>query len=87
MAVPRSDSRLTLGEGIPTRKDSALSIYEQNLDRNRAHYVPLSPVSFLMRAARIYGSRTAVIYAERRYTYPQFFERARRLASALAISR
>jgi fatty-acyl-CoA synthase len=66
------------------RKDSAISIYEQNLDRNPANYVPLSPVSFLMRAARMYGSRTAVIYAERRYTYAQFFERARRLASALA---
>jgi fatty-acyl-CoA synthase len=66
------------------RKDSAMSIYEQNLDRNPANYVPLSPVSFLMRAARIYGSRTAVIYAERRYTYAQFFDRARRLASALA---
>ncbi len=66
------------------RKDSAMSIYEQNLDRNPANYVPLSPVSFLMRAARVYGSRTAVIYAERRYTYAQFFDRARRLASALA---
>src|SRR5215475_3817344 len=66
------------------RKDSAMSIYEQNLDRNPANYVPLSPVSFLMRAARVYGSRTAVIYAERRYTYAQFFERARRLASTLA---
>ncbi len=66
------------------RKDSAMSIYEQNLDRNPANYVPLSPVSFLMRAARIYGSRIAVIYAERRYTYAQFFDRARRLASALA---
>ena len=60
------------------RKDSAMSIYEQNLDPNPANYVPLSPVSFLMRAARVYGSRTAVIYAERRYTYAQFFERARR---------
>jgi 3-(methylthio)propionyl---CoA ligase len=66
------------------RKDRAMSIYEQNLDRNPANYVPLSPVSFLMRAARAYGSRTAVIYGERRYTYAQFFERARRLASALA---
>ncbi len=61
-----------------------MSIYEQNLDRTPANYVPLSPVSFLVRAARVYGSRVAVIDGERRYTYAQFLERARRLASALA---
>jgi fatty-acyl-CoA synthase len=63
-----------------------LSIFEQHLDRNPANYVPLSPVSFLPRAARIYGPRTAVIHGSRRYTYAQFLERARRLASALAAA-
>jgi fatty-acyl-CoA synthase len=61
-----------------------VSIYEQNLDRTPANYVPLSPVSFLVRAARVYGPRVAVIHGERRYTYAQFLERARRLASSLA---
>jgi fatty-acyl-CoA synthase len=60
-----------------------VSIYEQNLDPTPANYVPLSPVSFLVRAARVYGSRVAVIHGERRYTYAQFLDRARRLASAL----
>ena len=60
-----------------------MSIYEQNLDRTPANYVPLSPVSFLVRAARVYGPRVAVIHGERRITYAQFLERARRLASAL----
>ena len=60
-----------------------MSIYEQDLDRRAANYVPLSPVSFLVRAARVYGPRIAVIHGERRITYAQFFERARRLASAL----
>ena len=60
-----------------------MSIYEQNLDRTPANYVPLSPVSFLVRAARVYGPRIAVIHNERRITYAQFLERARRLASAL----
>ena len=60
-----------------------MSIYEQDLDRRAANYVPLSPVSFLVRAARVYGPRVAVIHGERRYTYAQFVERARRLASAL----
>jgi fatty-acyl-CoA synthase len=61
-----------------------MSIYELNLDRTTANYVPLSPVSFLLRAARVYGPRVAIIHGERRYTYGQFLERARRLASALA---
>ncbi|MEJ0017752.1 MAG: acyl-CoA synthetase [Acetobacteraceae bacterium] len=61
-----------------------MSIYEQNLDRTPANHVPLSPVSFLVRAARVYGPRVAVIHGERRITYAQFLERSRRLASALA---
>ncbi|HYZ21068.1 MAG TPA: acyl-CoA synthetase [Rhodopila sp.] len=61
-----------------------MSIFEQNLDRTPANHVPLSPVSFLMRAARIWPNRVAVIHGERRFTYAQFLERARRLASALA---
>ena len=63
-----------------------MSIYEQNLDRTPANYVPLSPVSFLLRAARVYGPRVAIIHGERRYTYAQFLDRARRLASALGQS-
>jgi fatty-acyl-CoA synthase len=61
-----------------------MSIFEQNLDRRPANHVPLSPVSFLIRTARIYPNRVAVIHGERRFTYAQFLERARRLASALA---
>lgn len=60
-----------------------MSIYEQDLYSRPANYVPLSPISFLVRAARVYGPRVAVIHGERRYTYAQFLERARRLASAL----
>ena len=61
-----------------------MSMFEQHLERTPANYVPLSPVSFLTRAARIWGSRVAVIHGERRITYAQFLERSRRLASALA---
>ena len=51
-----------------------MSIYEQNLDRTPANYVPLSPVSFLVRAAHVYGPRVAVIQGERRITYARFLE-------------
>ena len=61
-----------------------MSIYEQNLDRMPANYVPLSPVSFLLRAARVYGPRVAVVHGDRRHSYAEFLERARRLSSALA---
>src|SRR5579875_1303440 len=60
------------------------SIYERDLDRNAANYAPLSPISFLLRAARVWPARTAVIHSPRRFTYAQLLERSRRLASALA---
>jgi len=53
------------------------------LQKNRANYVPLSPIGFLKRAAHAHGSRTAIVYDDVRLTYKQFYERARRLASAL----
>ena len=61
-----------------------MSIFETGLDRRDANYVPLSPVSFLARAALVYPERVAIIHGERRYTYAAFLERSRRLASALA---
>src|SRR5246127_5951146 len=56
---------------------------ETDLDRNRANYVPLSPVSFLTRAASAFAEKIAVIDGTRRYTYRQLLERSTRLASAL----
>jgi len=44
----------------------------------------LSPIVFLPRAAEIYPQRVAVVHGAQRITYAQFFERAKRLASALA---
>jgi fatty-acyl-CoA synthase len=62
------------------------SIYDRDLDRNPANYVPLSPIAFLLRSARVWGDRSAVIHPPRRYTYAQMLERCRRMASALARS-
>ncbi len=44
---------------------------------------PLSPRSFLARSARVFPSRTAVIYGAQQFTYAQLDERVRRLAAAL----
>ena len=57
--------------------------FETDLDRNKANYVPLSPVSFLTRAASAFANKIAVIDGERRITYRQLLERCTRLASAL----
>jgi fatty-acyl-CoA synthase len=54
------------------------------LDRNPANYAPLTPVAFLRRSAEVYPRKTAVIHGERAYTYLEFEQRCRRLASVLA---
>ncbi len=53
------------------------------LGKNAANFVPLSPVSFLDRTADIYPNRDAVIYEDRRYSWTAVRERCRRLASVL----
>ena len=58
--------------------------YSSELERNPANYTPLTPVSFLAKAASVYPDRTAVIHGEVRRTWKETFERCRRLASALA---
>jgi fatty-acyl-CoA synthase len=61
-----------------------MNAYERDLDRSEANYAALTPVSLLARTAYIWPQRTSVIHGERRYTWGQTYERARRLASALA---
>ena len=60
------------------------SPYEAGLERNDANYVPLTPLSFLRRAAAVFPERTAWIHGTRRASYAEFYARSRRLASALA---
>jgi fatty-acyl-CoA synthase len=59
------------------------SPYQQNLDRNPANYAPLTPISFLERAADVYPGRTAVIHGRWQADYAELRRRCRRLASAL----
>jgi fatty-acyl-CoA synthase len=64
-------------------KNAAMSIYDQDLDKNPANYVALSPVSFVERSAEVFGDLPAVIHGGRRYTWRETRERAARLAAAL----
>ncbi len=61
--------------------------YDQDLDRNPANYVPLTPLAFLERSATVYPGKVAVIHGDLRYTYAEMRERCCRLASALARRR
>ncbi len=59
------------------------SPYDTDLDKNDANFVPLSPLSFLRRAAAVYPNRLAVQHGEWRISWSEAYIRARRLASAL----
>ncbi|MFN0283363.1 MAG: acyl-CoA synthetase [Kineosporiaceae bacterium] len=54
------------------------------LDRTTANFAPLTPLVFLDWAADVYPDRPAVVHGARRYTWAQYRDRSRRLASALA---
>jgi fatty-acyl-CoA synthase len=59
-------------------------IFEQHLAKNAANYAPLTPLSFLERAASVYPGRISVVHGAQRYTWGETYARCRRLASALA---
>ena len=56
---------------------------EPHLQRGAANHAPLTPISFLVRAAAIYPDKPAVIHGDRVFTYAELLTRCRRLASAL----
>jgi len=60
-----------------------MNIFEQHLDKNKANFVALSPVSFVERSAEVFADLPAVIHGARRYTWAQTRERSARLAAAL----
>jgi fatty-acyl-CoA synthase len=57
--------------------------FDAGLDRNAANYTPLTPLSFIARAAHVYPAQVSVIHGDRRYTWADSYARARRLASTL----
>jgi fatty-acyl-CoA synthase len=59
------------------------SIYDRDLDKNPANFQPLTPTTFLARAAAVFPDRTAIVHGNAYITYGEFHARSRRLASAL----
>ncbi|RWE42476.1 MAG: acyl-CoA synthetase [Mesorhizobium sp.] len=57
--------------------------YEQDLDRNAANHQPLTPLTYLERAAKTYPDHIAIIHGRQRISYRDFWRRSLKLASAL----
>ena len=60
------------------------SPFDTGLDKNPANFQPLTPLTFLKRAAAVFPDHPAVIHGAQTLSYAQFDARARRLGSALA---
>ncbi|MFP3385355.1 acyl-CoA synthetase [Tritonibacter sp. SIMBA_163] len=58
--------------------------YDTDLDRNPANHQPLTPLTFLERAALVFPEHTAIVHGALRRSYAEFYARSRQLASALA---
>ena len=64
--------------------DATASSYSIGLDKNAANYAPLSPLSFLNRAADVFPDHIAVVHGSRRLDYKTLYSRCRQLGSALS---
>jgi fatty-acyl-CoA synthase len=60
------------------------SSYDRDLDRNAANFQPLTPLTFLERAAAVFPDRLAIAHGSLRRTYREFHAGSKKLASALA---
>ena len=59
------------------------NIYEHGLDKNAANFSPITPISFIERAATIYPNKVAVAHGNLKRTWSETYARTRQLASAL----
>jgi fatty-acyl-CoA synthase len=59
------------------------NLYDVGLDKARANFVPLSPLSFLARTAAVYPDHISTVYEGRSFTWSQTYGRCRRFASYL----
>ncbi len=60
-----------------------MSIFDTDLEPCAANYTPLSPLTFIKRAAAVFPDRPAVVYGRERRSWSETYARTRRLASAL----
>jgi fatty-acyl-CoA synthase len=58
--------------------------YEIGLGKSAANYVPLTPLSFLVRSAAVYPDHVSTVYEGKSYTWAETYTRCRCFASYLA---
>jgi fatty-acyl-CoA synthase len=63
---------------------AAQNWYSIDLDKTAANYQPLTPLMFLERSAAVFPDHTAIVHGGYKLNYRDFYQRSRRLASALA---
>src|SRR5258708_11390155 len=61
----------------------AVHQFERDLGKTAANHVPLTPLSFLPRAAHVFPRHDAIVHGRIRRTWAQIYRRCRQLASAL----
>ena len=57
--------------------------FNQNLDQNPANHQPLTPLTFLERAASVFPDQVAIIHGDLRQNYLNLYTRSVKLSSAL----
>src|SRR5690348_6921403 len=65
------------------RRKTMANPYTVDLDRNPANHIPLTPLSFIERAAAVHPNQLAVVHGTERRSWAETYARCRRLASAL----
>ncbi len=58
---------------------------ESGLEKRAANYVPLTPLSHLRRAAKVFPNRMALRYGDTAHSYADYYLRVTRMASALTM--
>ena len=65
------------------KSSEAISPFDSGLQPCAANHVPLSPLSFLPKAAAVHPRRTAIVHGSLRQSWEETYARCRRFASAL----
>ena len=86
-ARPRKSLTRRAGDALRAAPQLKLRVganaYDRDLERNAANYQPLTPISYLERAATVFPDAVAIVHGKARTTYADYYTRSRRLASAL----
>jgi len=67
-----------------TRTSEDVTMTQDLVECSKGSHIPLTPISFLERAATVYGDKVSIIYNDHvRFSWRETYERCLKLASAL----